>query len=139
MSDLDNSAKSYSKTLREETFASTNTKSMRKEPRVTPILQGLLEEHKAQSLIVKSLKEELDHLEQNPLLYFQNRRSFLYSAYTQTLDECLLQMKFDVKVCLRLVLTNFRVDAGCAISDREVGLVFGHVYQINPREALNGN
>ena len=139
MSDLDNSAKGSSKTLREETFASNNTKSMGKEPRVTSILQGLLEEHKAQSLIVKSLKEELDHLEQNPLLYFQNRKSFLYSTYTQTLDECLLQMKFDVKVCLRLVLTNFRVDAGCAISDREVGLVFDHVYQINPREVLNGN
>jgi hypothetical protein len=99
-----NSTAGTSKTLREETSASNDTKYLGKKLR---ILQGLLEEHKAQSLIVKSLKEELDHLEQNPLLYLQNRKSFLYHAYTQTLDECLLQMKFDVKVYLQLGLTNF--------------------------------
>ena len=93
----DNSIAGSSKTLQAETFTSNDTKSFGKELRVSSILQGLLEEHKAQSLIVKSLKEELDHLEQNPLRYLQNRKSFLYHAYTQTLDECLLQMKLDVE------------------------------------------
>lgn len=99
-----NSAVGSAETLQEETSASNDTKYLGKKLR---ILQGLLEEHKAQSLIVKSLREDLDHLEQNPLLYLQNRKSFLYHAYTQTLDECLLQMKFDVKVYLLLCLTDF--------------------------------
>jgi hypothetical protein len=62
------------------------------------ILQGLLDKHRAQSLVVESLKEELKQLEQNPGLYFQNRKKFLYHGYTQTLAECQGQMKFDVKV-----------------------------------------
>jgi len=76
-----------------------DTKSIGKELRVSSTLQGLLDDHKAQSLIVDSLKEELNHLETNPLLYFQNRKRFLYHAYTQTLKESQSQLKFDVMVC----------------------------------------
>ena len=69
-----------------------------KEVRVSSILQGLLDEHKTQSLVVDTLKSELHDLEQNPQLFFQNRKRFLYHAYTQTLDECKVDLKFDVKV-----------------------------------------
>ena len=69
-----------------------------KEVRVSSILQGLLDEHKTQSLVVESLKSELHELEQNAQLFFQNRKRFLYHAYTQTLDECKTQLNFDVKV-----------------------------------------
>jgi hypothetical protein len=30
------------------------------------------------------------------------------------------------------------LDAGYAILDKEVGLVFGHIYQVNPHDALEG-
>lgn len=69
-----------------------------KEVRVSSILQGLLDEHKTQNLVVESLKSELHELEQNAQLFFQNRKRFLYHAYTQTLDECKTQLNFDVKV-----------------------------------------
>jgi hypothetical protein len=69
-----------------------------KEVRGSSILQGLLDEHKTQSLVVESLKSELHELEQNAHLFFQNRKRFLYHAYTQTLDECKTQLNFDVKV-----------------------------------------
>ena len=134
----DNSVVGTSNGLQEETLASTDTTSFGKELRASSILKGLLKEHKAQSLIVESLKEELDHLEQNPFRYFQNRKKFLYHAYTRTLGECLFQMKFDVKVCPQSGCAELQLDARYAVSDKEVGLVFGHVYQVNPHEILNG-
>jgi hypothetical protein len=74
-------------------------KTYTKELRVSSILQGLLDEHKAQSLVIEALREELEYLEQNPSQYFQGRKEFLYHAYTQTLKECPEQLQFDVKVC----------------------------------------
>ena len=32
-----------------------------------------------------------------------------------------------------------QVDAGYALGDKEIGLVFGHIYQINPHDVLGGN
>jgi len=61
-------------------------------------LQNLLEEYKAQTRVVNSLKEDLKCLEDDPATYFQNRKRFLYHGYTQTLDECKVPMRFDVKV-----------------------------------------
>jgi hypothetical protein len=78
---------------------SADSKPFSKGIRVSSILQGLLDEHKAQSLIVASLKEEINYLKQNPALYFQSRKRFLYHAYTQTLSKCQAQMKFEVQVC----------------------------------------
>jgi hypothetical protein len=69
-----------------------------KELRVSSILQSLLDEHKAQSKVVQTLKEELEFLEQNPSQYFQGRKMFLYHAYTQTLKEYEGTIKFDVQV-----------------------------------------
>jgi len=69
------------------------------EPRVSSILQELLDQHKAQSLVVQGLKDELEHLEQNPMQYFDTRKKFLYHAYTQTLKDCSTQANFDVRVC----------------------------------------
>jgi hypothetical protein len=72
-----------------------------KELRVSSILQSLLDEHKAQSKVVQTLKEELDFLEQNPSQYFQGRKMFLYHAYTQTLKEYEGKVEFDVQVYSR--------------------------------------
>ena len=69
-----------------------------KELRVSSILQSLLDEHKAQSKVVQTLREELDFLEQNPSQYFQGRKMFLYHAYTQTLKEYEGKIEFDVQV-----------------------------------------
>jgi hypothetical protein len=69
-----------------------------KELRISSILQELLDQHKEQSLVVQGLKDELDHLGQNPTQYFESRKKFLYHAYTQTLKDCSGQTTFDVKV-----------------------------------------
>lgn len=68
------------------------------ELRISTILKELLDQHKAQSLIVQGLHEELNHLEHNPLQFFQTRKKFLYHAYTQTMKDCSAQTNFDVKV-----------------------------------------
>ena len=75
----DNSITRSLKGLHDETLASTDTTSLSKELRVSSLLKDLIEEHEAQSLIVESLKEELDYLEQNPFCYFQNRKQFSIS------------------------------------------------------------
>ena len=90
----DNSIKNAKAILEESLAKSRNLRKLRS----SSILQGLLDKHRAQSLVVESLKEELKQLEQNPVVYFQNRKKFLYHGYTQTLAECQAQMKFDVKV-----------------------------------------
>jgi hypothetical protein len=74
------------------------------ELRISTILQDLLDQHKAQSLVVQELKLELNHLEQNPEQYFESRKKFLYHAYTQTLKDWSAHTSFDVKVsCISLV------------------------------------
>src|SRR5271156_63173 len=95
--DKDNSTPQEFPTEKQETGVQ-ETNMLIKEARVSSILQGLLDEHKAQSVVVESLKSELNDLEQNPQLFFQNRKRFLYHAYTQTLDECKTELSFDVKV-----------------------------------------
>jgi len=61
-------------------------------------LQNLLEEYKAQTRVVDSVKEDLKCLEEDAASFFQNRKRFLYHGYTQTLDDCRTRMRFDVKV-----------------------------------------
>lgn len=86
------------KPLPEVSAITADSKSVSKGNRVSSILQVLLDEHKAQSLVVTSVREEINYLKQNAKLYFQNRKRFLYHAYTQTLSTCQAQMKFDVQV-----------------------------------------
>jgi hypothetical protein len=73
--------------------------------RVSSALQGLLEEHKAQSEVVKDLKTELIQLNEDPQKYFECRKKFLFYAYTQTLKDCPTSLDFDVKV------RNFTLDS----------------------------
>lgn len=127
----DNSTAGASKTLKESLLKVEST-LLGKELRVSSILQGLLDKHKAQSLIIESLKDELNYLKKTPLLYFQNRKRFLYHAYTKTSAECQAQMNFDVKVRQNVYLTNRKLDACYAFTDRGKGLVFGHIYQSTP-------
>jgi len=103
--DKDSSTPQQSPTGTQE-LAIPDTNMLIKDVRVSSILQGLLDEHKAQSIVVESLKSELNDLEQNPQLFFQNRKRFLYHAYTQTLDECKTQLSFDVKVLSLCVKTH---------------------------------
>src|SRR5271169_2395361 len=103
--DKDSSAPQESLTKKQET-AIQDTNTLIKEVRVSSIIQGLLDEHKAQSMVVESLKSELNDLEQNPQLFFQNRKRFLYHAYTQTLDECKTKLSLDVKVLALHVKTD---------------------------------
>jgi hypothetical protein len=103
--DKDGSTPQQSLTGKQET-AIPDVNMLIKEVRVSSILQGLLDEHKAQSVVVESLKSELNDLEENPQLFFQNRKRFLYHAYTQTLDECKTQLSFDVKVLTLHVKTD---------------------------------
>ena len=80
------------------------------ELRISAILRDLLNQHKAQSLVVQGLKVELDHLDKNPKQYFESRKKFLYHAYTQTLKDWSARTTFDVKVtCLCIVLR----EVGC--------------------------
>jgi hypothetical protein len=76
--------------------------------RVSPVLQSLLDEYKVQTLKVESVKEDLKSLQENPELYFQNRKRFLFHCYTQSLDQFKLAMGFDIMVFLsnRIMLTK---------------------------------
>ena len=103
--DKDGSTPQQSLTGKQET-AIPDANMLVKEVRVSSILQGLLDEHKAQSIVVESLKSELNDLEQNPHLFFQNRKRFLYHSYTQTLEECKTQLSFDVKVLALYLKTD---------------------------------
>ena len=113
----DNSTTETSKQIQETSLVAIECKSTLNKLPFSSILQNLLEEHKVQSLIVESLKEEIFYLEQNPLLYFENRKRFLYHAYTQTLAECQTKMKFDVKV----VLNSFKlIDSSMLVTPSQI-------------------
>jgi hypothetical protein len=88
-------------TLSSEITVPIQVEKYAKELRVSSILQSLLDEHKAQSKVVQTLKEELEFLEQNPSQYFQGRKMFLYHAYTQTLKDYEGKVEFDVQVYSR--------------------------------------
>ena len=68
-----------------------------KETKISQNLQSLLVDHKAQSRIVQRLQDELNELKEIPERYLQNRKRFLYYAYTRNLDQC-KKLDFDVKV-----------------------------------------
>jgi hypothetical protein len=68
--------------------------------RASPVHQSLLDEYKAQTLKVESVKEDLKSLHENPELYFQNRKRFLFHCYTQSLDQCKTPMTFDIMVLI---------------------------------------
>jgi hypothetical protein len=54
------------------------------------------------------------------------------------LDECEHKLSFEVKVFFQSDCL-YQVDAAFALGDKEVGLIFKHIYQINPPDALKGN
>jgi hypothetical protein len=64
----------------------------------SPVTTLLLAEHKEQSLVVEGIKQEIEALEQYPILFLEERKKFLYFAYTQTLNQCAVPLNFDVKV-----------------------------------------
>ena len=66
--------------------------------RASPVLQNLLDEYKTQMLKVESVTEDLKSLQENPELYFQNRKRFLFHCYTQSLDEFKIPVGFDIMV-----------------------------------------
>ena len=104
---VDSSKLQSSSTLEEQKY--------QEELRISAILRDLLDQHKAQSLVVQGLKVELDHLDKNPKQYFESRKKFLYHAYTQTLKDWSARTTFDVKVtCLFIVLRK----VGCQVCSR---------------------
>ena len=82
----------------EETSVIAEIKQCTKKLHMCQNLEQLLEEHKAQSFIVSSIREELNRIHDDPRMFFQTRKKFLYYAYTQNLKECKNILKFDVKV-----------------------------------------
>lgn len=122
----------------EETSVIAEIKQCTKKLHICQTLEQLLEEHKAQSLIVSSIEEELNRIHEDPAKFFRTRKKFLYYAYTQNLKECKNILKFDVKVTHSYVVANEKLDASFAITDREVGLVFEHIYDMSPQDALTG-
>ena len=85
------------------------TTNEEREVRVSSALQGLLDEHKAQSTVVQTLREDLSRLNENPTQFFENRKRFLFHAYTQTLKGCVNPPEFDVKVEPQLRSTKIRL------------------------------
>jgi len=85
------------------------TANEEREIRVSAALQGLLDEHKAQSTLVETLREDLNRLNENPTQYFEDRKRFLFHAYTQTLKGCVNAPEFDVKVESQLRSTKIRL------------------------------
>jgi hypothetical protein len=94
--------------LSDPTSAILNSRLFAGDFRVSPVLQSLLDEYKAQTLKVDSVKEDLKNLHENPELYFENRKRFLFHSYTQSLDQFKVPMAFDIMVLLsyRIILTE---------------------------------
>jgi hypothetical protein len=86
--------------LSDAASAILNPKLFEADFQVSPVLQSLLDEYRAQTLKVESVKEDLKSLHENPELYFENRKRFLFHCYTQSLDQFKVPMVFDIMVSI---------------------------------------
>ena len=81
-----------------QTDEPTDSKFDIKDLGISAAIEALIIEYNAQSEVVEGIKQELEGLERYPIIFFENRKKFLYFAYTQTLEQCPVKLKFDVKV-----------------------------------------